>query len=537
MFSFACFRWFAPMSNKAPMRKLSCTRRRYRPVLEALEDRLAPAVLTVNSAADNTTNVTVLTLRDALALVNNGGNPSSLGQSSMPSGWASQIAGTFGSNDTIDFAVARSGTQTIVLTSALPAITSPVTIDGTTEPGYAGQPLIVINASNSVASGLEIDAAGSSSQVAGLEIEGATSAGILLSGGGGNLVTGCWLIGNLDGLTAAASDNNTIGGTATADRNLISGNQGYGIGLVLDGSYPPDQNFGNGGTGNIVEGNWIGTDASGTGANGNQGDGVNITGSDNTIGGEEYGAANIIAFNGDAGVENIATMGAPAGGTRNLISANSIYQNFNGGIVPISLPIITASSASVSAGQVQMQATLTAAANTHYTVEFFGNPPGTNAGQGQDFLGATTATTGANGQASISFSAAMPAADHIVTATATDPNNNTSPFSVMQAGTAVLTVNSAADNTSDTTVLTLRDAITLMNNSGNPSSLGQSSMPPGWASQISGIFGNNNVIDFKIAGSGTQTIVLTFRPARGRVEGHDRRHQRTRLRRPAAHRD
>jgi hypothetical protein len=70
-----------------------------------LEDRLAPATISVNTTADNTSDTSVLTLRDAITLVNNAGDPTSLGQSSMPAGWASQIDTTnpFGSNDTIQF--------------------------------------------------------------------------------------------------------------------------------------------------------------------------------------------------------------------------------------------------------------------------------------------------------------------------------------------------------------------------------------------------------------------------------------------------
>ena len=60
---------------------------RPRLLLEVLEDRSTPAVLTVNTAADNTTDTSALTLRDAITLVNNGGNPTSLGQTSMPAGW------------------------------------------------------------------------------------------------------------------------------------------------------------------------------------------------------------------------------------------------------------------------------------------------------------------------------------------------------------------------------------------------------------------------------------------------------------------
>src|SRR5438876_11797734 len=89
----------------------------FKPCLEALEDRLAPAALTVNSLADNITDTSVLTLRDAIVLVDNGGNPASLGQSSMPSGWASQISGPFGSNDAIGFESSLFGAtqQTITL--------------------------------------------------------------------------------------------------------------------------------------------------------------------------------------------------------------------------------------------------------------------------------------------------------------------------------------------------------------------------------------------------------------------------------------
>jgi hypothetical protein len=46
--------------------------------------------------------------------------------------------------DTITFSIAG-GTQRIVLFSPLPAISDDVTIDGSTQPGYAGTPLIVID--------------------------------------------------------------------------------------------------------------------------------------------------------------------------------------------------------------------------------------------------------------------------------------------------------------------------------------------------------------------------------------------------------
>src|SRR5262249_43010104 len=85
-----------------------------KPRLERLEDRLAPATLTANTTVDDPTSpiTTALTLRDAITLVNNAGNPASLGQSTMPGGWASQIDTTspFGTSDTINFNIPTSDT-------------------------------------------------------------------------------------------------------------------------------------------------------------------------------------------------------------------------------------------------------------------------------------------------------------------------------------------------------------------------------------------------------------------------------------------
>jgi hypothetical protein len=118
-------------------------RRPFRPVLESLEDRLAPATLTVNSVSDNTTDTSVLTLRDAITLVNNAGDPTSLGQTTMPAAWAAQINTSeelrppFGTNDTILFDSSLAG-KTIALSirgddtvgpSAL-LVTKPLIING-----------------------------------------------------------------------------------------------------------------------------------------------------------------------------------------------------------------------------------------------------------------------------------------------------------------------------------------------------------------------------------------------------------------------
>jgi len=51
---------------------------------------------------------------------------------------------------TIAFAIPGAGAQTITLTAALPTIVADVVIDATTQPGYSGAPLIVIDGNNSV---------------------------------------------------------------------------------------------------------------------------------------------------------------------------------------------------------------------------------------------------------------------------------------------------------------------------------------------------------------------------------------------------
>src|SRR2546426_9784277 len=50
--------------------------------------------------------------------------------------------------NTIVFQIPGSGAQTITPLSALPPITVPVIIDGTTQPGFVSQPLIEINGAN-----------------------------------------------------------------------------------------------------------------------------------------------------------------------------------------------------------------------------------------------------------------------------------------------------------------------------------------------------------------------------------------------------
>ena len=131
----------------------------------------------------------------------------------------------------------------------------------------------------------------------------------------GTDITGTVDLGNNDHgvhvrLNAA---NNTIGGTASGARNLISGNNEEGVRLIDSGT-----------TGNTVQGNYIGTNISGTANLGNTKNGVGIWdgASINAIGGTTPGAANRIAFSGLGGV---VVLGNAT--TDNAIRGNSHFEN------------------------------------------------------------------------------------------------------------------------------------------------------------------------------------------------------------------
>ncbi|HLJ97643.1 MAG TPA: hypothetical protein VKU02_31065, partial [Gemmataceae bacterium] len=256
------------------------------PILERLEDRCLLAVFTVTTAADSGPG----SLREAILLAN-----------------------TQPGADTITFAIGDGGVQTLQLTSSLPRITDPVILDGTTQLGFAGQPLIVLNGTNAGSSsvGLEIDANGCT--VRGLVIQ-AFSSGVRVTGSGntiaGNYVgtddTGIEAVGNGLGVAIWGS-NNLLGGSTPADRNLISGN-GDGVSFLIPESGPGPRPAVASLSQNRVQGNFIGTDVSGMAALGNRNTGIALVNflfsaaDGNPIGGTDPGTGNVISGNGMDGV-------------------------------------------------------------------------------------------------------------------------------------------------------------------------------------------------------------------------------------------
>lgn len=250
--------------------------------MEALEARIVLATFTVSATAD--------------------AGPGSLRQAILDTY-------TTAGPHLIQFNIPGSGVRSIGLASALPAVLSNTTIDGTSQPGYVDRPIVELNGSAVTGDGLTLS--GANNEVRGLVIN-RFKAGVGFGGNGialpsaaasGNRIVGNWIgtdatgtldLGNAtDGILVVNGANNRIGGTSTADRNIISGNNDRGIRVL-----------GSNATGNTIIGNFVGTDVTGTLDLGNSFIGVNFLGGprNNRIGGPGLGERNVISGNDADGI-------------------------------------------------------------------------------------------------------------------------------------------------------------------------------------------------------------------------------------------
>lgn len=388
------------------------------------------------------------------------------------------------------------GIATISPLSALPSVTDPVIIDGQKQPGWTSAPVVELNGTSAgAAHGISISAGNST--IRGLTINRFTQNGIFLNPSGGNTVQGCYLGTNAAGTAASAnasgiwvqSPNNTIGGTAAAARNIISGNTNFGIGQLsasnntIAGNYIGTNvtgtaaiangegvrfdatttttlggttagagnlisgnawgvRFVNGSSGNIVRGNSIGLSSGGAALANNLG--LSFTGgSNNTVGGTVAGAANNIAFNTTKGVEVLD------GSTGNLISANSIHSNGALGL-DLSTTGVTPNNGTKNAalGNAEMDfpvfATATLSGATLAVSGYVGSAAGQSTfanarieifksdddasgyGEGKTYLGFITADGSGNFATSLNVTGL--AVGEKIAGTATDGSNNTSEF-------------------------------------------------------------------------------------------------------------
>jgi CSLREA domain-containing protein len=249
----------------------------------------AAAPFTVNSPADtgvatpDGTCSSTCTLREAIQEANANNNDPTV--------------------DVINFAIPGAGPHIISPTSSLPLITDPVIIDGYSQPGASANTLAVGNdavlkielSGPDALNGLKIEA--DDSTVQGLVVNNWENGVFLGVDATGNTVRGNFIgtdpsgtadLGNNIGMALTNALNNTIGGTTAEARNIIAGNE---AGISISG-----------GSGNKVQGNYLGTDASGTTGLGNF-QGVILSNTpNNTIGGTTAGARNIISGNSTWGI-------------------------------------------------------------------------------------------------------------------------------------------------------------------------------------------------------------------------------------------
>ena len=217
--------------------------------------------------------------------------------------------------DTIEFNIPGSGVHTISPVTGLPPITGPVTIDGYTQPGAGANTdaagdnavlLIEIEGSVFPASqvGLELAAGSSGSTIRGLVVNRFPGPALQISNSSNSTLAGNFVGTDASGTLARPNantgadfgvyivggnaTNDVVGGTAPADRNLISGNGHEGVETLF-------------GSGHKIQGNFIGTDVTGTLPLGNLA-GVNINSASNIVGGAVAGAGNLVSGNGGIGV-------------------------------------------------------------------------------------------------------------------------------------------------------------------------------------------------------------------------------------------
>ena len=333
---------------------------------------------------------------------------------------------------------------------------------------------ILVNAAGNTVGGA---AAGAGNLVSGNGTATNYAIGIWVLSAGSNTVEGNRVGTNPSGTAAVpntgdavridSANNNTIGGTAAGAGNLLSGNGAFGMfasGVALFGTS----------NGNLVYGNKIGTDITGTAALGNNDDGVfiNGTGTSNQIGGVLAGQANTVAFNAFNGV-------GIAAGTSDAIRGNQIFSNGSLGIDLLrngvtandagdgdtgpnnlqNFPVITAA----SVGSTTVGGTLNSTASIPFTLDFYANTTcdASGNGEGRRYLGSGITTTNASGNATFSLPlSSAPLSGEVVTATATAAPGNTSEFSSCFTPTATGAVTLVVTNTNDSGAGSLRQAIT-----------------------------------------------------------------------------
>ncbi len=373
--------------------------------------------------------------------------------------------------DTIAFDIA--GSELISITEKLPAITGPAVIDGTTEPDYAGVPIVRIDGGGSVGRGIK--AIAHRVEIRGLVVTDFNN-GIRLNGDrgvvAGNLIgilANGTTVGNGRGVFVKGGVGNRVGGGHDGDRNLLSGNAtgvfAPGDRTRIEGNYVGTDSSGNSarpnglsgiessGQGNqiidnlasgndisgifdtgdrsVVRGNIVGLGADGTTVLPNGEEGIFVFGKKAIIGGMKPGQANLVS--GNAG-DGVSVEGKTS--VSNSILGNSIFANGGeaidlggDGVTPNDTGSVPDSDNGpnhrqnfpVLVGGDELDdrifGALDSTPNAEFRLEFFLSP---NTGDAEEYLGAMTITTNDHGHRNFFFQASenLPTGQ-FVTATAT----------------------------------------------------------------------------------------------------------------------
>lgn len=291
--------------------------------------------------------------------------------------WAINQANANPGPDTISFAIPGPGPFVVnVVAPGLPAITSPVVIDGLSQPGascpagaWAPALRIELNGGGIPANGLAFNAGSDGSVLRGVAVRGFAGNGVVLASNGdaldcnfvGTDVGGVADLGNTGSGVYITGSAEVIGGGSFAQRNVIIGNDTDGIRVVPAAAVNQL---------NLIQNNYIGVGATG-GATGNSGIGVNVLNGTGTM-----ISANWIENNGALGIDLNGD-----GATGNDLGDGDVGPNNRQ-----NYPTTTA----IAAGQVA--AMMDSVAASAYRVEFFQSA--TCGGDGGAFLGSMYVTPG-----------------------------------------------------------------------------------------------------------------------------------------------
>ncbi len=293
---------------------------------------------------------------------------------------------------TIAFNIVGGGPHSIALATDLPMISvaAGLTIDGTTQPGFAGTPVIEVHRDGGASTCFQMLSTPMTIKALAINRCGSSAINSNGAGGGGLTLLGSRLGTDPSGTVAfpngagvlLSSGTNTIGGSTAGDRNIISNNNNFAIQA--------------GGT-TSIQGNYIGVDATGSVAMLNT-SGINCGGT-LLIGGSASGQGNVISGSSTHAIQACAgttliqgnRIGTNASGTAALPNVTGIEANNANGLV---VGGTGAGAGNVIGGSTGSGLRLTSSSNVTVQGNFFGTNAAGTADVG-NFIGIEVNTVGA----------------------------------------------------------------------------------------------------------------------------------------------